>query len=343
MLPVIRYCCFATLFLAGTWSCKKEYSFEGNLSAGYLVKDVNNNCTLANVGGSYFIGKTMTGDNFLEVAVHISRTGDFNIVAPEVNGYSFSGHGHFSDTGTIRLRLLATGKPVNPGTDLFVVKYDSSSCEVLVRVLDTLANVVQVNNPDYFPLTNNSRWIYDDLSYPGDSIITHLNGASLQNGYSHNIQSEFISFYPATNENYFRRAGNDYYEYVAVSSFTSALDYAPSIYDDINFLKEGLHTGDTWYSDTYTGRTSFGLQVLVLRYQFTCVDANASMTINGQTFRNVYKITMKPQVADVGAALVATGEVHTAYYAKGVGLIYAEFFNGILPHPELRIRSWVIN
>jgi hypothetical protein len=52
---------------------------------------------------------------------------------------------------------------------------------------------------------------------------------------------------------------------------------------------------------------------------------------------------MSPEWADPGQNLVATGEIHTSYYAKGVGLIYRESFNGILTHPELQIRSWVVN
>ena len=123
----------------------------------------------------------------------------------------------------------------------------------------------------------------------------------------HKIQEQFISFYPATNEGYFRRSGNDYFAHFAVSTFTSALDYAPSIYDDVNFLQENLKTGDSWYSKTYTGRTSLGLQTLSLRYQYVCVDADAAVVLSGRSFLHVYKIRMIPEVADPGNPLVATG------------------------------------
>jgi hypothetical protein len=80
-----------------------------------------------------------------------------------------------------------------------------------------------------------------------------------------------------------------------------------------------------------------------LRYEFRCIDADGIVAINGKTFLHVYKIEMRPQVADVGAALQATGEIYTSYYARGIGLIYREFFNGFRSHPELQIRWWRIN
>ena len=48
-------------------------------------------------------------------------------------------------------------------------------------------------------------------------------------------------------------------------------------------------------------------------------------------------------MALVCAASAPTGEVHTLYYAKGVGLVHQEFFNGVLPHAVLTIRRWMVN
>jgi hypothetical protein len=100
---------------------------------------------------------------------------------------------------------------------------------------------------------------------------------------------------------------------------------------------------DGYYSNTYMGRTSFGVQVLVLRYHLQCLDANATITVNGKTFTDVYKIQITPEVGDPGLTPLPTGEVHTMYYAKGVGLVYEQFFNAIKLHDVIKIRNWVVN
>jgi hypothetical protein len=330
--------------LTSFYSCKKEYSYEGGpLSSGWLVKDLSNDCSLITVGGTFMIGKRVGDSNFLQVLVHVSRAGAYNITSNPVNGYSFGGSGSFSDTGLVSVRLTAKGIPVGPGTNLFSLQFDSSICQAQVIVRDSLNNVVNTTNPDHFPLAENNRWIYDDLSYPGDSVVRTVAGKVTRNSSVYYAVDDYISFFPATNQSYYQKIGNDYLEYAAVSTYTSALDYSPSLYDDLIFLKENCRSGDEWYSNTYTGTTSFGYQVLVLRYRFRCVDGDATVAINGKTFLHVCKMQMMPEVADVGASLKTTGEIHTAYYAKGIGLIYSEFFNGIRTHPELQIRSWVIN
>lgn len=323
-------------FLLLFYACKKEYSYEGGLkSSGY--------CTNISARGNYMIGKELTDSNVLVVEVHINTKGFYNITSDTVNGFSFSGSGNVADTGIAELQLAAHGKPAAIATSLFNVQFDSSICQVQVAVLDTLTNVVQTANNDLFPLAENNVWSYDDLSYPPDSIVNTITGTAVMNSLPHYVVSDFISFFPATNESYYRRSDADYFAYEAVSTFTSALDYAPTIYDDMNFLKEDCQTGQTWSTPIYVGRTSLGLQVAQLRYDFRCIDADVIAVINGKTFLHVYKIEMRPQVADLGAALQATGEIHTSYYARGIGLIYREFYNGIRTHPELQIRWWTIN
>jgi hypothetical protein len=337
---------FISAFILGSiYSCKKEYSYEGEpLTSSYLVKDPGNNCSFISVTGNYVAGKKLTDSNFLQVQVHVARAGRYNITSDHINGYSFASSGSFNDTGLLFVKLPASGKPISAGTNLFNLQYDSSICQVQVTVKDSLVNVVvQTSNPDHFPLAENNRWIYDDLSYPGDSIIRTISGNTTIGGIPYNVIADYISFFPATNENYYRKGGSAYLEYAGVSVYTDALDYAPTLYDDLVFLKEDCHTGDTWYSSTYSGRTSVGLQVLLLRYLFHCTDADAIVVINGKTFLHVIKMEMIPEVGNPGENPQATGEIHTAYYAKGVGLIYRESFNGIRTHPQLQIRSWVVN
>lgn len=332
------------IFLTILYSCEKEYSYEGSrISSGYLVKDAFNNCSLATVSGNFRVFKNISDSNFLTVQVHVSRPGNYTVQSGLVNGYSFTASGLFSDTGTVLLRLPAQGKPIIAGTDVFNIFYDSTTCQALVTVVDTISNIVITTNPDHFPLTDKSYWCYDDLSYPGDSIVRKLTGQTIQNNIPHQDIDEYISFFPAANTQYYRKSGSDYFRYSSVSMFTSALNYSPSIFDDLNFLKEDITTGQSWFSDTYSGRTSLDAKVVSLRYNFRCVDADAVVLINGKTFIKVYKIQMIPEIAPAGFSFTPTGEIHTMYYAKGVGLIYAEFYNGILSHPVLQLRKWLVN
>lgn len=313
------------------------------MPSGYLVKGPGNDCSLITIKGNYVVGKNLTDSNFLQVQVYVTSAGRYTITSDYINGYSFASSGNFKDTGLVFINLPATGKPTSIGTNLFNLRYDSSKCQVEVTVHDSLSNVVQTSNPDHFPLAEKNRWCYDDLSYHGDSIVRTIAGNISISGMFYNVMDEYISFFPATNKINYRKSGSAYMENAAVSVYTNALDYSPSLYDDLVFVKEDCHTGDTWYSNTYRGTTSLGFQIMLLRYLFHCTDADATVVINGKTFLHVIKIDMIPQVANPGENLAGTGEIHTSYYAKGVGLIYRESYNGIGTHPEMQIRSWVVN
>lgn len=344
MIVSRKYGMLCVLYLTLFYSCKKEYSYEGGApSSGYLLKDSTNNCTLVTVAGNYTVSKNLTDSNFLEVQAHVSRAGSYFITSDTNNGYSFKASGVFKDTGRMSVHLPASGKPLIAGSNSFHIYYASSVCQVKVVVADTIIGAVATTNPDHFPLTANSHWSYDDLSYPGDSIVKKITGISTQNSTPHQDVEEYLSFFSAVNKQYYRKTSVDYFRYTSVSGFTSALNYSPSIYDDINFLKENIATGDSWYSNTYSGRTSLSTQIIVLRYYFRCIDADATVVVKGKTFEHVYKIQMIPEVADPGANPKATGEIHTSYFAKGVGLIYSEFYNDVLSHPVLQITNWVVN
>lgn len=201
---------------------------------------------------------------------------------------------------------------------------------------------VPTTNPDLFPLTPTSVWVYDDMTFPGDSVIRRFLAPATLDNLPYQEWNEFKSFYPANNKQYYRKSGEDYFRYVSVSGFTSYLNFSPSIYDHLNFLKENLSTGQSWYSPEYQGRTSVGIQVKVLRYQFRCVANDDTLSVNGNRFSHVCIIQMRPEACDPGGIPQPTGEMHTFYYAKGIGLIYSTFFNTIKSHEVLKIRRWVI-
>lgn len=344
MKPAIAILLSCSLLLASIYSCKKEYSYEGGpAAAGFIVKDSNGDCNLNSISGKYVIGHRLADSNSIQIEVYVTQPGHYSIASGQNNGFSFSTSGKFSDTGLVFVQLPANGIPLNTGISAFSLQFDTSVCQVSITVDDSLTNVVQTSNPDYFPLTPNSRWVYDDLSYPGDSIIHTIEADTTANGLIYAGMNEYVSFYPVDNPYYFRKAGLGYLEFAAVSLYTHSLDFAPTIYEDLPFLKEDSHTGDIWNSNTFTGRVSVGIDVMSLQYEFKCIDNNATVMINGMTFQHVIKIEERPQVASPGQNLANTGEIRTSYFAKGVGLIYREYFNGIKTHPELQIRSWTVN
>ncbi len=143
---------------------------------------------------------------------------------------------------------------------------------------------------------------------------------------------------------YFRRdASNIYYDQGPVERYTSTVTYSPPVLDDIPFMKEGLNTNDAWNSPNYSGMATFG-QTILIRYLFTCTNSNASVTVNGKSFTQVYQIQMKVQIASVGGNWGPTGEVYDLYYANNIGLIYLkETVTGGIVQKEWAIRSWVVN
>ena len=337
-VPYFWFLLLAVLFLN---SCQKELRFANSTSHASLVKDANNQCTLLSANGTYRLGQSLTDSNYLSVYVHVDQIGPYQIFSNEMAGFSFSGAGQFADTGLVLINISGKGIPATAGDHHFVITLDQSQCEVVVPVYDA-ASVVVSTNPDHFPLTNGSLWTYDDFTFEGDSVIRRITGDTTRNNRPYKNMQEFISFYPATNRQYYTRAGNIYYRFVSVSSFTSALTFSPSVFDDFIFLKENLSPGDTWTSPVYSGYNGLGPKIVDLRYQFRCTDSSATLAIHGKTFEHVYVIEMRPETADAGLPLVATGEVHTSYYARGVGLIYSRFFNGVLPHDVLKLRHWLV-
>src|SRR5689334_10934622 len=94
-------CLFLALILV-SFSCKKEYSYEGGApSAGYLVRGSANDCKLITTSGNYIVGHQLADSNFLQVQVHITRAGRYSVTSDQVNGYSFSSSGTFKDTGLV--------------------------------------------------------------------------------------------------------------------------------------------------------------------------------------------------------------------------------------------------
>ena len=310
---------------------------NGTGPAAFTLQGAPNICMNDTVVGSYVKGSTLDTASKVKLSVNVTSPGTYTISTNTVNGYSFSGSGSFSATGVQTISLAASGTPVNQGTNVFTVTAGTSSCTFSVTVL---AAIIITNN-DYFPLTTNSHWTYDDLYHAGDSVKRTIIDTLTINGNLYKVMEEQLR-YSGPFQYFFRKTGSDYFEYGSVDKYTYSLQYSPPINGEIPFLKENLSTGDTWDSPEYTGTASFG-QVIILQYKYSCMNANAAVVINGNAFANVYKIIMKPQIKSLGNQYGYTGEIYTYYYAKGVGIIYARKSRDGFLLSEIQIRNWLVN
>jgi len=309
----------------------------GGSPAAFTLQGAGAACMNATVGGSFVKNQALTAASKVDVQVNVTTIGSYTLSTNTVNGFSFSGTGNFTAPGLQTISFRANGTPLNVGPTTFTLTAGANTCTFSATVTATTTPPPVPSN-DHFPLTVNSWWSYDDPNTVGDTVKRLNKGPGTLNN---NTYQEFVE----TDETgqaesyYFRKAGNDYFEYAFVDAY-SILTFTTPIEGDILFLKENLTTGATWNSTEWTG-TENGV-AKKLRYSFTCTDANASFTVGGKSFTNVYKITFKPQVSTAGGAFTDEALTWTAYYAKGIGLIYLKGTVPTFGDYIVSIRNWQV-
>jgi hypothetical protein len=325
----------------GAGSCQFSVNVQTNSAspgpAAYALLGSPNSCMSDSLWGGYVQGVPLDTSNHIDIKVKVTTPGTYRITTDTVNGYSFSASGTFLLAGVQTVRMAGTGTPQVKGTDLFGVTAGASTCSFSVSV----KQVITVTNPDHFPLTAASYWNYDNLFPQNDTLGRQLIDTMTINGNVYWIMQEKEGTL-APRQYYFRKSGADYFEFASVDKYTNSLGYTPQVMGDIHFLKENLNTGDSWISGEYSG-TIQGGQTILLQYRFSCIDANATVVINGTAFSNVYKISMSPELKAVGGSYDPTGELYDIYYAKGVGLIYDRKSLRSYSQDVIQIRNWLVN
>jgi hypothetical protein len=132
-------------------SCGKELSREnlGGPSQGTLQDGGTGDCLPKTVSGTYVAGTALNpATNYIEVQVHVTKSGPYIITSDTLNGISFKTSGVFSDTGLVTVRLLGAGTPQSVGGSTFTITYGSSSCAVTVTTVATLAVFTLSGSPD---------------------------------------------------------------------------------------------------------------------------------------------------------------------------------------------------
>jgi hypothetical protein len=315
------------------FSCQKEISLEAGKPSSGALQDNGGDCLPKLIGGTFEANKTLNDSNYLDVTVAVSLAGTYRIYSDTVNGYYFSGAGSFAVPGTNTIRLRGIGKPLTEGNDLFTIYYDSSFCSIQVPVVP--AGTLPATG-DHFILTDNSWWSYT-TPVPGDTLKRTISGSVNANGVTYKVLKEKNTTNVYDDSLYVRKSGNNYYE-LNYSDYYSSFYFDTPVLDSLLFLKEGLVTGDAWTSSEYTG-TVGGVDTK-LKYLFSVINANATVTYNGRTYTNVYQVSMKSQKSENGGAY-ADDVTWINYYAPGVGWIYQKYDDGTQAF-ELPIRYFQV-
>lgn len=274
--------------------------------------------------GTFTAGTALTSANNIVITHNYAAAGPYTVTANTVNGYTFGPSAITAIVGNNMITLNGTGTPLAAGTNTFTVNFgDGTTCTFVVTVVAG----TPVTNNDYFPLTANSYWTYvSPVTAPTDTIKKINNSTATAGGNTYRSFEVFDNAGASAYEEYYRRNGNDYFEYTFVD-FYSQLTFDNDVEGDILFLKEGLSLNQTWMSAEFSGTE--GGAAKKLRYTFKCIDPAATVTVNGKSYSNVYKVTMQPEVStNGGTTWTAESIVWESWYAKGVGLVQQKVSQG---------------
>jgi hypothetical protein len=115
-------------------SCQKELSAETGSAIGTLAKDAAGDCSPIGVSGAYKKDTTLNATHFVDVQLDVTNVGIYIVSTDTVNGYYFRATGVTPLPGANSIRLIGFGKPIAVGTDVFTVKFGSTTCEFNVNV-----------------------------------------------------------------------------------------------------------------------------------------------------------------------------------------------------------------
>ena len=125
----------------------KELQFASgtiDLPATYTI-GTGGSCANTTVNGIYMEGLALNPTNTVTLEATVSNKGAWNISTNTVNGYSFSGSGYFSTTGTVQVTLYGSGTPATAQTDNFTVTANEGGSTCTFDV--TVDPVLTVYNP----------------------------------------------------------------------------------------------------------------------------------------------------------------------------------------------------
>lgn len=121
--------------------CQKELSFEGSNSPakGSLQSDVTGDCLPKTVNGTYVVAAALVpATNTITVQVNATKTGTYVVYTDTVNGFFFRATGTFTTLGANNITLRGFGTPFQSNVTNFVVRFDTTFCDIQVTVTTPL-------------------------------------------------------------------------------------------------------------------------------------------------------------------------------------------------------------
>ncbi len=130
------------IYVTATHAWKEvEYETSGSIStkAVYTI-GTGGSCSGNVVNGMYVSGSALNSSNTVTMHANVTTQGTWSITTNTVNGYSFSGSGTFTGTGTQQVTLNGSGTPAAGQTDTFTATADNSggTCTFSVTVMGTV-------------------------------------------------------------------------------------------------------------------------------------------------------------------------------------------------------------
>ena len=302
-------------------------------TATYTLDGAGSDCTGYTVAGDYNAGTALSTTNTVSLNVNVTTPGTWAISTPAVGGFSFSGAGTFTTPGIQTIQLTGSGTPTAAGTQMFMVTAGATSCSFPVTVT---GGTTPPPSGDHFILTDNSWWSYN-TPIANDTLKRSIAGSGTYNGMTFKFLKELNSQGNLDDTLYVQKFGNNYYELMYVEYYSEVI-FDGVILDTVLFLKEGLTTGESWtqeFTDTENGVPT------TVRYTYVCEDANATVSLNGKTYTNVYNIRMTPEKNVNNTGWVSSGPIYTNYYAQGIGWIYQKLSVGTAS-AEFSIRNFLV-
>jgi hypothetical protein len=305
------------------------------LPAGSSGGTTSGTCS-ATVNGTYTRGVALNSTNTVSVQHTYAAAGSFTVTTDTVNGISFKKVVTVGAPGAQTIIMDGLGTPIlAQGTHLKLNFGTGNAADTCSFDVTVVAPGPPAGANTYFPMTQGSWWTYEDPFI--DSTIITVNGTTTL---ATKLYNRFITTDDGGNgvdTSYYRKdASNNFYQYTDLAELSGggAITFAAGTPSEMLFLKETLTTGATWNND-FTG-TASGIPV-VIRIKFTCDNAAATATYNGNSFTNVYKVSAMVQLNVAGTGFQDQGDPITFYYAKGVGVI--NFNDGTDDYP---ILHWLV-
>lgn len=133
-------CTLSLLLLTAIFftACKKDHPGGGGTpSARGSLQNTEGSCLPGTPHGKWTVGLAPGDSNFVDITVHVTQPGTYNIQSDSVNGIRFRDSGVFTATGDQVVHLRPAGYFDMAKLTSYNISFDNSACGFSVRV-DTL-------------------------------------------------------------------------------------------------------------------------------------------------------------------------------------------------------------